>query len=404
MSDSPAKTRACFVLRAASVLTAFFLNTGTSDGQTLELYGSVQADAIVDFRRNDPTWYDVNRPTKLPPTPDAFGSNHHFYLSPRQSRLGVTGNVPTNRGDVKATLEFDMFGVGDEAGETTFQLLYAWGQWKQIGGGQTTSAFMDMDVFPDILDYWGPNGMVFFRNVQLFWEPFAGDTEVKIALEAPGGSGDKGRFEDRIELQNIIGRFPVPDLTGHVRFTRERGYLQIGGALRRIDYDDTLHDQFDLSGHVVGWGVSVSSNLDIRDDIVRLQAVYGDAVENYFDDAPADVGIKTNFADPIRPVLGEALPALGLVAFLEHPWSERWTTTAGYSRVHITNSDGQAAAAFKTGQYALANLLYTPVKTAMMGGEFQWARRDNFADGFAFNDFRFQFSFRYSFSTSIESP
>jgi hypothetical protein len=356
MWDSPAKIRARFVLRAVSVLT-LFVNTGTSDGQTLEIHGSVQADAIVDFRRNDPTWYDVNRPTKLPPTPDAFGRNHHFYLSPRQSRFGVMGPVPTDKGDVKATLEFDMFGVGDEAGETTFQLLYAWGQWKQIGGGQTTSAFMDMDVFPDILDYWGPNGMVYFRNVQLFWQPLDGATEVKIAVEAPGGSGDKGRFEDRIELQNIIGRFPVPDLTGHVRFTRQRGYLQIGGALRRIDYDDTLRDQFDLSGHVVGWGVSASSNLDIRDDIVRLQAVYGDAVENYFNDAPADVGIKTNFADPIRPVLGEALPALGLVAFLEHPWSERWTTTAGYSRVHITNSEGKVPSPFNTVQYAVANLI-----------------------------------------------
>ena len=66
--------------------------------------------------------------------------------------------------------------------------------------------------------------------------------------------------------------------------------------------------------------------------------------------------------------------------------------------------DGQAPGAFKTGQYALANLLYSPVRNVTTGGEFQWARRDNFADGFTFNDFRLQFSFRYIFSTSIESP
>ena len=375
--------REFFLLRTASWLVAFLLGAGTSNGQppgvtpaptgqtttkqdpsatgpTFDIYGSVQADAIVDFRRNDPTWYDVNRPSKLPPDPSAFGRDHHFHMSPRQSRLGVTGNVPTDWGDVETTLEFDMFGVGDDEGQTTFQLLHAWGQWRQFGAGQTTSAFMDMDVFPDILDYWGPNGMVFFRNVQAFWQPLDGDTEMKIAIESPGGTGDKGRFADRVELENVVGRFPVPDLTGHVRFSRNRGYLQIGGALRRIDYDDVLDDQFDLSGHVVGWGLSVSSNLNIQDDVVRLQAVYGDGVENYFNDAPVDVGIKTNFGDPIRPVLGEALPAFGLVAFLDHTWSERWTSAAGYSRVHITNSDGQTPLAFRTGQYALANLLSVP--------------------------------------------
>ena len=29
---------------------------------------------------------------------------------------------------------------------------------------------MDVDVFPNILDYWGPNGMLFFRNTQVFYE------------------------------------------------------------------------------------------------------------------------------------------------------------------------------------------------------------------------------------------
>ena len=29
---------------------------------TLEIYGFGQADSIVDFKVNDPNWYDVNRP------------------------------------------------------------------------------------------------------------------------------------------------------------------------------------------------------------------------------------------------------------------------------------------------------------------------------------------------------
>ena len=37
----------------------------------------------------------------------------------------------------------------------------------------------------------------------------------------------------------------------------------------------------------------------------------------------------------------------------------------------------------------------------MMGGEFQYANRNNNSDGFAVNDYRLQFSFKYSFGYKI---
>ena len=77
--------------------------------------------------------------------------------------------------------------------------------------------------------------------------------------------------------------------------------------------------------------------------------------------------------------------------------NERFTSSAGYSRVDINNSDGQAPNAFKDGQYALFNLLYTPVKDVMLGGEFQWGKRENFSDGFSVDDFRLQFSAKFNF-------
>ena len=38
----------------------------------------------------------------------------------------------------------------------------------------------------------------------------------------------------------------------------------------------------------------------------------------------------------------------------------------------------------------------------MMGGEFQWGRRENNTDGFHSDGFKFQFSFKYSFSYKLE--
>jgi hypothetical protein len=371
---------------------------------SLEIYGFGQADAISDFKQNNPDWYDVNRPSRLPSYADQYGQDGHFYLSPRQSRLGVKGETPTASGPVKGQFEFDMFGVGADAGQTTIRLRHAWGQWKEVGAGLTNSEFMDVDVFPNVLDYWGPNGMLFLRNVQVFWEPYRdGDSHARIAIEAPGASGDAGTLADRVELQNVKARFPSPDFTGHYRFGQKWGYVQVGGALRYIAYDDTLPtDKFDLSGHVWGWGISVSSNVKLgTDNVLRLQVVDGAGVENYFNDAPIDVAIQSNPGNVVTPVVGQALKDFGLVIYLDHNWNEKMTSAVGYSRVDITNSNGQEASAYKSGQYMSGNLLFNPAKNVMMGGEFQWAHRDNNSDGFSVNDYRLQFSFKYSFSAKI---
>jgi hypothetical protein len=63
-------------------------------------------------------------------------------------------------------------------------------------------------------------------------------------------------------------------------------------------------------------------------------------------------------------------------AFYDHTWNKRLTSSIGYSGVRITNSDGQSALAFHSGQYALANLLYSPDPVLLLGGEFQWAPQE----------------------------
>lgn len=373
----------------------------------LDIYGFAMLDNGFNFGQIDPNWFDVVRPTKLPSFPGEFGKNGNWFAGVRQSRLGFKARIPTSAGVVNTIFEFELFGVGIDAGQTTFRLRHAWGELGQIGAGQTWSPFMDPDVFPNSIEYWGPNGMVFFRNVQLRWTPWSRDgSNFMVALERPGATAEtNGPFADRIEIQNVRPRFPWPDLSGHVRLTRNWGHVQLAGIVRSMRWDDVLTtDQFNLDGSEVGWGVNLSSNLHIvKDkDILRLQAVYGEGIENYMNDAPVDVGIVPNFGNPITPITGKALPILGIVAFLDHTWSDRFTTSMGYSLVDIDNSVGQTPNAFRRGQYALANLLYYPVKGVMMGGEFQWGRRANKSDGFVFNDYRIQASFRYNFNFTIE--
>jgi hypothetical protein len=391
-------------LTAGTVSRAGAQTPPQDDKPSMNIYGFGQVDAISDFNQVDPNWAGSLRPSKLPNAPNQFGEDGNFYVSAKQSRFGVKSTLPTSDGNVTAQFEFDMYGTGPDAGQTTIRLRHAWGQWKWIGGGQTNTQFMDIDVFPNTIEYWGPNGMVFIRNPQIFVELYRnGGSNARIAVEAPGASGDGGQFADREAIQNLRGRFPAPDITGHFRHADKWGYVQVGGALRYIAFDDTLaSDPLNLNGHVWGWGVAVSAGLKpTPNDTVHLQLVEGQGVENYFNDAPSDIGLQKNPGNAVTPVFPKALGDFGLVIYLDHTWNERFSSSIGYSRVDISNSDGQAANAYKTGQYASGNLLYTPVKNVMLGGEFQWGHRQNFSDGFGVGDTRIQFSAKYSFDVKV---
>lgn len=371
---------------------------------TIDLYGFVMTDTGYDFGQINPQWFDVERPTQLPSYANQYGGNGNVYYGVRQTRFGVKTSTPTGLGDLKTQFEFELFGTGVDAGQTTFRLRHAYGELGPFGAGQTWSAFMDIDVFPNSIEYWGPNGMVFFRNVQLRWMPIrTSRTDLTLALERPGASADQGVYADRIEgLGSVKPRFNLPDVTGHLRLTRDWGYVQAAGIFRKIGWVDINDPKYNLSGTAYGWGVNVTSNLKLGSkDIARLAAVYGEGMENYMNDAPVDIGVKNNFSNPVTPIKGVPLPVLGVVAFLDHNWGERFSTATGYSMVNIDNSNAQNPDDFHQGHYALANLLFHPVPKVTMGGEFQFGRRLNFTDGFNFNDYRMQFSFKYDWKKTL---
>jgi hypothetical protein len=96
-----------------------------------------------------------------------------------------------------------------------------------------------------------------------------------------------------------------------------------------------------------------------------------------------------------------ALPVLGLVAFLDHTWNERFSSSVGWSMVDIDNSDLQSANAFSHGNYAIGNVAYYPVPGVMTVVELQYGDRTNFEDDFDTNIFRVQFTAKYNFSKTF---
>jgi hypothetical protein len=392
---------ACAMIGALAAVPALAQDAAKPAGEpkpTMDVYGFAMLDFGANFKTIDPNWFDTMRITKLPSADGQFGEDGSWFAGVRQTRFGVKTASTVGGKELVAKFEIDMFGTGGDAGQTTIRLRHAWGEWGMVGAGQTDSPFEDGDVWPNSLEYWGPTGMVFFRNVQVRVTPVKGVHTLMLALERPGASGDAGVLADRIELQNIKGRFPLPDFTGAYKYTQKWGYARVGWALRQIKWDDVLADQFDLSGSATGWGFNFSSCLNLgKNDVLRLAVMHGEGVQNYMQDSPVDVGIQSNPGNAVTPVVGKALPITGTHVFLDHNWNAKLSSSVGYSRQDNDNSDGQAADAFHAGYYALGNLLYSPVPNVMFGGEFQWGRRES-KDGFDYDGYKLQFAFKYNFS------
>ncbi len=371
---------------------------------TFQMYGFAMLDAGYNFGQIDPNWFDVVRPTKLPAFNNEFGPSGNVFFSVRQTRWGVKTTFPTGLGDLKTIFEFELFGTGVDQGQTTFRLRHAWGELGQIGAGQTWSPFMDPDVFPNSIEYWGPTGMVFFRNIQARWTPWRkGDSDFIVAAERPGASADGGQYAGRIELAGVTPQFTLPDISAQARWAGEAGHLQVAGIFRKISWVDlNATPALNIHGTVYGWGINASGNPKFdKSDTGRFSVVYGHGIQNYMNDAPIDVGVKNNFGNLTNPISGVALPVLGIVAFDDHNWNDRFSSTLGYSYENISNSAQELGSDFHQGHYALANLLYYPTKNVMMGGEFQFGRRVNFNDGWNYNDYRVQFSFKYNYGKTV---
>jgi hypothetical protein len=372
----------------------------------IEFYGSVQGDYIQDFKRVDPDWAATLRPSKIAMTSGQYGGDGQSLVSVRQSRFGVMGTAPLENGETLTfKFDFDLFGTGNNAGQTTFRLQNAYGEWRQLLAGQTDTGFMDGSIFPDTIDYWGPAGMVFVRTPQIRWTPMSGPNTFTIGVESPNNDIDPGKIRelDPGLADNIRDHSTLPDLTSHFRAERDWGHVQLGAILRRLAYDTAGTPDNAPKGHQTGWGLNLSSNLKtVGDDVLHLGVVYGEGIASYMNDGGVDLAPKCELDAQGGCVLGtiraKAVPLLGITAYYDHYWQNNFSTAFGYSQTHVDNTSGQTGEAFQTGQYASVNLLWRPVKNVMTGAEFLWGQRKDH-NGQSGDDSRVQFSVQYKFST-----
>lgn len=390
-----------------AILVALLLIGATVHAQEepkkFEVYGFAQVDYIQDFKRVNPAWDTTLRPSKIPTQEGQFGSDGQAIVSVMQSKLGVQSNLPVQGKNLYTKFEFDFFGVGVDEGQTTIRLRHAYGEWGKVLGGQTNSLFMDGDAFPNQIDYWGPAGMVFYRTPQLRYSFLKGENQAAIALEIPGSAIDPGEVR---QISDELGTTfkndeKLPDLTLMGRINRDWGHVQASGILRKVGFESVGTDITppppgnEPQDSDLGWGINLSSNFKFMDkDKLILAVVYGEGIASYMNDGGTDMAAGGTLANPSA----EMVPLLGLTAFIDHYWSDAWSTSLGYSSTEVDNQSLQSPDAFKKGQYALVNLLHTTHKNVLCGVELLWGNRED-KNGATGDDVRSQISLKYSFSS-----
>ena len=402
------------VAPSALALTVAVLATGAShaaraEERNFEIYGFAMADWIQDTKRVDPNWQDAFRPSRIAAPEGEFGTNGQSSLSVKQSRFGVKGTLPTGDSTppVNFKFEFDMFGVGADAGKTTIRLRHAYGEWGQLLAGQTHSLFMDIDVFPNVIDYWGPPGMVFFRNVQVRWTAYrTANDAFAFAIEKPSNDVDTGniRLVQGLESVTVQPDQTLPDFTGQFRHDDNWGHYQIAGILRKVgyQYQVTPGEAFQ-KGHQTGWGLDLTAAINTIDkDKVLLSVVHGQGIASYMNDGGMDIAPTAPPEGPVNAetVASEAVPLTGVMVYYDHYWNSMWSTSVGYSSTQVANTSLQNTTAFHKGQYASINLLMYPASRVMVGVELMYGKLTN-NDGTTGDDVRFQFSAKYDFGAKL---
>ena len=172
-----------------------------------------------------------------------------------------------------------------------------------------------------------------------------------------------------------------------------RDSYQVAAMFRELGFERLDNGQ---QNSEFGWGINLSTGLKVWDqDMLKLQLVYGEGIGNYMNDGGID--IAPDALDP-NAARAEAVPLLGISAYYDHYWNDKWSTSIGWSMNDLDSSAGQAGNEFTKGQIVQVNLLHYPRDNVMMVTQFIWRKRKDIS-GATGDDYRIQFSLKVGFDS-----
>lgn len=342
----------------------------------LQIGGFIQTDAIHDFHNNNSPLGFLSSGIEIP---NAKKSNTTYSVA--ASRFNLSGQIPIEGKGLKTVLEFDLF---NSSFSPNLRMAYA--EYGKVLVGMYWSNFMDVDAYPNTLDYNGPNSMTFGRQVQFrVTLPVSKTTDVVLALEDPES------FLTLPDESGFKALKQVPDVTASIQYSKNGSHLRFASVLHPIVYQNTLQER----ERKVGYGFTASGVLQQpgnKDNFV-FQASYGKGISKYINDIGPD-----NYDGIYNPASSslEILGVWGLSASYDHWWSDKFSSTAGWGYLNLENDVVLADQSFKSSNYGVLNLIYYPNSFIKGGIEYLYGTR-KIVNGDSANNSRIQLSLQFRF-------
>ncbi|HET6408223.1 MAG TPA: DcaP family trimeric outer membrane transporter, partial [Chthoniobacteraceae bacterium] len=244
--------------------------------------GSARVDAILDLGNNgNPNLFT---PSTIPvPGEPGWDGGERTALQSKGTRLSLELRRPVPwDGTLRIYTEYDFYD-DSTSNAMKFRTRHFYGQAWNFLIGQTFTAFMDADAFPDTVDYQGPNGIVNRRQPQIRYTLPLYDREktkfqVFASIEQPEGKLDTDDSDFTGDL-SVVNH--TPDAVLGFRWEGEPGHLQAAGVFRELSFESDNGP----SGDTFGWGVSLCGALNVFEkDKFSAQVTYGEGVARYVND------------------------------------------------------------------------------------------------------------------------
>jgi hypothetical protein len=314
--------------------------------------------------RVDMTWDNENAgddtrfiTARIPVEGDqARGGGARFNINSKGSQFRIDARAPQVAGSPRFYFQNDFFGSGDN--DLNLRIQHMYGQIYNIIVGKTYSVFEDPDVWPDTVDYEGPNSMIFVRRELVRYQlSVSKEWQMNFGLEKP-----TPQIDTSIDASaDTIKRWP--EIGINARWERSGlGHVQLSSIVRDLRVSsDVVGDESTL-----GWGLNAGAGFDItKNDSIQALLVYGEGIGSFGNDSGFE---NTDAAFNSNGDL-ETLEYYSAMLGFTHRWSDVWRSTVSYGYVHVDNEDTQADNAYHETHYGSANLIWQLRKRLSVGLE-----------------------------------
>ena len=313
----------------------------------------------VDMTVDDENAGDDNRfiTARIPVDGEAKkGGGSRFNINSKGSQFRIDARAPQVEGSPRFYFQNDFFASGSS--DLNLRIQHMYGQFYNVIVGKTYGVFEDPDVWPDTVDYEGPNSVLFVRRELVrFQLPVSKEWHLNFGIEKPTIQVDS-TIDENLET---IKKYP--EVGVNARWERSGvGHVQLSSIVRDIRVRSDVVDD----DNVLGWGFNVGAGFDItKNDSLQALVVYGEGIGALGNDSGFD---NTDAAFNDDGDL-EALPYFSAMLGFTHRWSDVWRSTVSYGYVNVDNEDTQSGKAYHETHYASGNLIWQMYKRLSVGLE-----------------------------------